>query len=793
MATAQQAAWQGLVGIDHLRGQDAAGWKLWNQAPAAVRTALMQDSSFLLLLAAMQQSMGDLAAARALLVQAEKQVQAKGKEPSLDLLSQLAELDLEQNEPTNAIPLYRQVLRRDSAKIGAWTGLLRALHQAGQDKQAQVTQKEIPQAVQGQLHQDPAIFHTDAVTYFQTMAGVEQSLGNLPAALGWLQQMDASAQAEHTEVSTDVRLQEGWLQYNLQQNAAVDGTLMRIPKHYASGEPTAAQQAQIAELTANLAVRRATRWTKQGNRSRALQILNAASQSVGNQPVARIRLAAGYLTAGQPATAVAIYQSVDMEHAIVGDLKAAIGAAMESNHQNLAQRWLQQALADHPLNAGLLLLAAQYADSQGNQPLAERYLRASLASRPESEQTQHQAKEMLASIESSYSGWLGGTGYLNHISGSAGTLQMTAIEVPVELSSPLGERARLTTVVRTVHLDSGAFPGVTQTDGEQPLGTLVAGATAPDVPMVGIAAYLELATRSAAISLGSTPAGFPVVNLTADGSFHRARNPWTLGFSRDSIRESQLSYAGLHDPAQTANVWGGVMANMGTVQYARGNAQSGWYATASGGVVTGRHVASNAQMTGDAGAYWQIGSRGSGWQDSGPYSSASNTTNSQTASLKLGINFYGQHDAHDELFFTYGHGGYFSPRYYLQPAIPITLDGTSVAGLQYEFSGSLGPQILNQASAPYFPLNPALQTARGNPIYPAQSIVGLNYSAQGKIAFLRGDHWLFGAFFSVSNADNYSQQIGGFSLRYLFRKQHGLKGHTAGWFPYTGLRPYQVP
>ncbi|MHB8301237.1 MAG: cellulose synthase subunit BcsC-related outer membrane protein [Acidobacteriaceae bacterium] len=777
------SAWQGLVLIEHLRSNDAAGLQLWQQMHAAMRTASMRDVSFVLLLAGMRQSQGDPIAARALLLQARNELQSAGAQSPLDLLRQLAAVDVALQQPKAAIPLYRAVLARGPLDVAAWTDLLLALHQAGENKQAQATDLTMPEAVRSRLLHDPTCFRASTMSYFQTMASVEQTLGNPQAALDRLKQLDSIAHSFHAEVPVDLQLQQAWLEYDLHRDDAAQGTLLRLQKYLAAGQQTNAnQQEQMAELAANLAVRSATRLTAQDDRQDAVRRLDAASSVVGNRSIPRTRLAVGYLTAGQPATAVAIYQSVDMQAATVGDVRAAVGAAMESKRMNLAQRWLQQGLADHPHDAGLLLLAGKFAESNGDGPLAQKYLRAALspthtaqtAGIAPNEAVRRQAADLLASIRAAHSGWFGGTGYLNHITGTSGTTQLSDVEVPVEASTPIGERARLTAVARAVHLDAGGFHGA----AGQALGTLKSGTPAPAAPVAGVGGSLQFATRSVAASIGSTPAGFPVLNVTAAALLHRPRNPWTLAFSRDSVRESQLSYAGLHDPARPANVWGGVVANMGSVQYARGNAQSGWYATASGGVVTGKHVASNTQITGDAGAYRQI------WARRSP---------GAAKSLRIGINFYAQHNAHNELFFTYGHGGYFSPQYYLLPAVPLTWAGSSGARTHYEFSGSLGPQILQQASAAYFPLDPTLQTAPPNLVYPSQFSLGVNYGVQGKISWLRGEHWLFGGFFSVNNAYNYNQQIGGFSLRYLFRAQHVSKNHAAGWFPYSGLRPYKVP
>ena len=86
--------------------------------------------------------------------------------------------------------------------------------------------------------------------------------------------------------------------------------------------------------------------------------------------------------------------------------------------------------------------------------------------------------------------------------------------------------------------------------------------------------------------------------------------PITFTFSRDSVKDSQLSYAGLRDPAGNSlgtlgQIWGGVMANQGNVQYSRGDAESGFYFGAGGQYLTGYKVETNNRIDGSGGAYWR--------------------------------------------------------------------------------------------------------------------------------------------------------------------------------------------
>ena len=74
--------------------------------------------------------------------------------------------------------------------------------------------------------------------------------------------------------------------------------------------------------------------------------------------------------------------------------------------------------------------------------------------------------------------------------------------------------------------------------------------------------------------------------------------PFTFTASRDSVKDSQLSYSGLHDPGSAGpgfegNIWGGVIATGGDVQFGRSDPNSGFYVSAGGQYLNGVHVQTN--------------------------------------------------------------------------------------------------------------------------------------------------------------------------------------------------------
>ncbi len=395
------------------------------------------------------------------------------------------------------------------------------------------------------------------------------------------------------------------------------------------------------------------------------------------------------------------------------------------------------------------------------------------------------AEEQLASIEGGYSGWLGGTGYLSHRSGNLGYDALSAFEAPLEASTPVGYAARLTLVVDPVFLDSGQatkVPVIGSTGQSELLGSEL---TAPDTPptqqnAAGVGGELQLTTNTFGVAIGSTPYGFLVQNIIGQFQWKPANGPFTFSFNRSAVTDSQLSYSGLRDPASITNVyegniWGGVISNAFQVQFGRGGAASGSYISGGGQYLTGTHVQSNTRIDGDAGAYWRVWSL------------------PDTGNLTLGVNLFGMHYAHNLQYFTYGQGGYFSPQAYMLANVPFTWQGRYGLNWHYQVAGAFGVQAFQQDSAPYYPLDPLLETASSNLSYPGQTIVGSNYDLHAEAAYHLTDHWYIGGFTSLNNTRDYNNQTIGFFVRFLFRGQNPTELGPTGLFPWSGLRPHMVP
>jgi hypothetical protein len=328
------------------------------------------------------------------------------------------------------------------------------------------------------------------------------------------------------------------------------------------------------------------------------------------------------------------------------------------------------------------------------------------------------------------------------------------------------------------------------------LGTLPASAVNPPAQQLsnGLGGELQLTTKNLGLAAGYTPYEFLVRNITGRFRWRPAGGHFTLFAERDSVKDTQLSYAGLRDPGTVSptysgTIWGGVVSTTGGVRFDAGSGGSGFYLSGDGGVLRGDHVLDNTKVEGAMGAYFRV-------KDFPGY-----------GSLTVGAALFGMHYAYNELGLTYGQGGYFSPNDYFLAAVPVTFNGYYQKAFHYTISGAVGVQTFQQDAAPFFPLDPGLQSSVQTTLactipqlaahncgqYPVSGNTGFNYAVNSEVSYRFREHWYLGGFFSGNNTNNYNSVSGGFFFRYTFRKQREADGSPTGLFPVDGFRPLQVP
>ncbi len=409
-----------------------------------------------------------------------------------------------------------------------------------------------------------------------------------------------------------------------------------------------------------------------------------------------------------------------------------------------------------------------------------------------------QAERDLETLESSYSGWLGGTASARYRSGTVGLDRLTDLETTVEVSATVANHIRLSVVPRAVFLNSGvlnvgAFAGATT--NVPVLGSLpLSAATAPAQQVTnGVGGEFQVAGRNFAAAVGYTPYEFLVHNFTGR-ALYKPVSHLTFYVNRDAVTETQLSYAGLRDPNSaggtiSGNIWGGVISTGGGLRFDLGDERAGFYMTADGADLTGYHVLENNRFEGSLGAYFLAHSFPG------------------VGRINVGASLFGMHYASNERGLSYGLGGYFSPDAYFLASVPVTFTGRYGNNLHYTLAGSVGVQTFQEASQSFFPLDRGLQTAYDTAFgctaaqvaaqtcgySPINSNTGANYGFNSEAAYRITEHWYAGGFLSANNTNNYNAVTGGFFVRYLFRPQFGADDYPTGLFPVEGFRPLRVP
>ena len=268
------------------------------------------------------------------------------------------------------------------------------------------------------------------------------------------------------------------------------------------------------------------------------------------------------------------------------------------------------------------------------------------------------------------------------------------------------------------------------------------------------------------VDLGSTPLGFQETNIIGGVKYEglineRDRTWYSADVSRRAVTDSVTSFAGVTDQYSGLK-WGGVTATGVQLQAGQDGDRAGIYAYSGWHALRGNNVANNSRTNLGAGIYWHL---------------VRNPNELFTAGLNLGATFYDK----NQRFFTYGHGGYFSPQSMYTLSIPFTWAQRS-GRFSYRLQGSIGVERFKEDGADYFPTDSLLQAqsqtsvqyartmgyAGATNLYSGQSKTGLSYNLQGAAEYRLSDHLILGSHLGLNNAKDYRQWGGGLYLRYYF-------------------------
>ncbi|WP_295518009.1 cellulose biosynthesis protein BcsC [uncultured Pseudomonas sp.] len=343
----------------------------------------------------------------------------------------------------------------------------------------------------------------------------------------------------------------------------------------------------------------------------------------------------------------------------------------------------------------------------------------------------------------------------------SGLGKLTDVEAPLEIDFPLGD-VRLAVRVTPVSLTAGSVGSAARNRfGGGPAASAAAPSASPGSQSdsgVGLAVAFSDPQRGLKADIGTTPLGFLYSTPVGGVSLERPltdNTRYTLSASRRAVIDSLTSFAGSED-ARTGQQWGGVTANGFRGQLGYDDSQFGAYAYASWYRLLGNQVADNSRTELGTGLYRYL-------------------INSADSRLTLGLALTGIAYDNNQAFFTYGHGGYFSPQRFYALGVPLTWSQRTDRWT-WQLRGAVGVQRIAQDGADFYPTDARLQAAAsqalGAPaVYGGQSKTSLGYSLYGATEYQLGRQLFVGGNLGVDNGRDYQQLNGGVYLRYTLEPQ----------------------
>jgi len=455
------------------------------------------------------------------------------------------------------------------------------------------------------------------------------------------------------------------------------------------------------------------------------------------------------------------------------------------------QSWLSDLLQRHPNDPDVLLEAARESERAGEYDRAMQYLRAAAnaptapasgeaaiplladqavrnpaQTQPGSTATststafdgspQARAQREIAQVEARRQphvdvGWMpffrGATDGLSTLRGS---------EIPVLAVIPSGYDGYWFAQIDDVHLDAGTLPAPIASS--QQFGKVLALSPAGLPDAIGEHAQGENIAAgwrgdNRRFDIGVVGLGFPVRNLV--GAWRESRT-WgdtdvSAEISRRIFNSSLLSYAGAVDPV-TGSTWGGVVDTALNLRAGR-DFTNGWSGSTSLsiGEVTGKSVESNPN----------IESRTVLDKD---------WIHRPDFRLNAGGVLSLWHYGHNQSFYTFGQGGYYSPQSYISLGVPVEATGRK-GMLSYDVRVMPAHSWTNEQNVPYYPTDGGLQALAGNPIHTAGTGGGWSGSFLADVEYRLVPHLTVGAWVDIDRSAYYTPNRAMIYLRYWFEPQ----------------------
>ncbi len=263
-------------------------------------------------------------------------------------------------------------------------------------------------------------------------------------------------------------------------------------------------------------------------------------------------------------------------------------------------------------------------------------------------------------------------------------------------------------------------------------------------PSVG---FIKEGAWDVRVTAGSSPLGGPVDPMPTF-SFELQNPRWRLEAHHKSVEETVLSWIGQRD-LYSERTWGRVLKTGGSIGRDISWPNGSWVSVRVGADhYRGHNVWRNFSLTGDA----AVGR-------SFPY---------RSGTFSLGGFVTGSHFDRNSDFYTYGHGGYFSPSFFMMTG-PTVRYRSDPGGLWWlDMKASAGYLYYETEASPIYPRNAT------NEKYSGDRFSGLGYSGSFRAIRLLTPHAALGVHVDMDKSSDYTRWAAGVGVTWFFEKRATL-------------------
>jgi hypothetical protein len=329
--------------------------------------------------------------------------------------------------------------------------------------------------------------------------------------------------------------------------------------------------------------------------------------------------------------------------------------------------------------------------------------------------------------------------------GEAGLSGLAEYRQAIHSEIPIGYSGRAWFRATEVELDGGLLASSAATR----FGTGAPDANPGALQTAGTALALGYTSNDLEAEVSSSPLGFPVYWALGRLRVQHDFGPLRLALegARRSVTESVLSYAGVRDPA-TGQYWGGVVSQGGRAEATLELAPVRVSGYGEYDDLQGFHVAQNRRAIAGAGVDLTL-ARSPAW-----------------GTLTAGVAGLGMAYDQNLSFFTFGHGGYFSPQRFVRGGVPV--GWRREGSVHWELVAEPALEWFRTDGAVAFPEVPGVPAPNRPELrpYAGTTVNGFALDARAMVGVSFGGGFEVRATAAVQRAPEYDEVFGGLVIGY---------------------------